>query len=75
MNADERLAVWRVAAYLYNVAPAHLAEALFPNAVPMYQDEWTERFVKGFGYAVSKMDDNTFARFCGLAETHTEGWR
>ena len=69
-------AVWMVAAKLYDTAPLKLVEELFPGRHPSYIEEWLDRFARGLGYAVGKMDYNTFRRFADLcAEYEAEALR
>ena len=63
-------AVHAVACKLYNTPGLALAGELFPGRHPDYIAEWAERFETGFGYAVAKMDGETFRRFVDLCEAH-----
>lgn len=54
---------WAVAAYEYNASPLERAKALFPDAHPDYLTEWCDRFLRGFAFAVGKMDNNTLRRY------------
>lgn len=58
-------AVFAVACHLYNDSLLQVIADLFPDEEihPNYRDEWIARFDRGFGFAVGKMDDDTFRRF------------
>jgi hypothetical protein len=59
--------VHAVSCLMYNETPEKIARSLFPEGVLSYQMEWALRFDRGLGYAVSKMDTNTFKRFVDMA--------
>lgn len=73
---DAVVAVWSVAALLYNSTGRDLARMLFPDAEPEYLAEWEERFLEGFPHAVGKMSTGTLRRFVRLAlEKHGDAGR
>lgn len=72
MLINKYAAVHSVACLLYQRSPAWIAHQLFSDEHPDYVAEWVERFTRGFGYAVSRMDENTFRRFVDLAEPYAQ---
>jgi len=63
LSSLELAAVWAVAARLYAVTPDELAGNLFPGRHPSYLAEWSNRFERGFAFAVARMDNDTFRHF------------
>jgi hypothetical protein len=56
-----------IALYEYNVGTMERAMDLFPKSHPTYQLEWSERFQKGWAYAIGKMDTETRQRYLDKA--------
>lgn len=67
--SDFHTALVALGHYLYHTSPPEIAQNLFPGAHPDYQQEWAERFSKGWGYALSRMSSDTFWRFAKLVES------